>query len=254
MSLKQRLDEIGKVYLLRDDKGVSAQASLEPPLLSFSLADSLLPNGSATAPPLAIVVGSGITGPARRETPPSRFFGNTLSTGAGLVVLIAIFGPLSGAHLDPAVTLVFAVRRELAWPVALAYIAAQIVGAVLGAWLAMPCSLNRCFKYQPRIEAGGRRASQAVATFGLIGTILGFGSGSGRRPHRGWLAVHNRCRLVHRVHFFRQPGVTLREPFNTFAGIAPTSVPLFIAAQACWRGWRADPIRRLLKDRPANGR
>ena len=108
MSLKQRLDEIGKVYLLRDDKGVSAQASLKTPLLSFSLKDNLLPNGSATAPPLAIVVGSGITGPARRETPPSRFFGNTLSTGAGLVVLIAIFGPLSGAHLDPAVTLVFA--------------------------------------------------------------------------------------------------------------------------------------------------
>src|ERR1700722_9978222 len=84
-----------------------------------------------------IVIGSGIMGQRLSGGNDAvALLGNTLATGAGLVVLIAIFGPLSGAHFNPAVTLAFALRREIAWPTALAYGAVQMLGAVVGVWIA----------------------------------------------------------------------------------------------------------------------
>src|SRR3954466_8065622 len=100
----------------------------------FSLARRLAAEGLGTALLLAIVIGSGIMGERLAGGNAAiALLGNTLATGAGLVVLIQVFGPISGAHFNPAVTLVFAIRRELSLRLALAYVAAQVAGAVLGA-------------------------------------------------------------------------------------------------------------------------
>src|SRR5580698_9120468 len=117
------------------DPAPAGDASLEPPLETFGLAHRLTAEALGTALLLAIVVGSGIMGERLSAGNDAiALLGNTLATGAGLVVLIAIFGPISGAHFNPAVTLVFALQREMTWRAALAYLAAQIVGAVLGVY------------------------------------------------------------------------------------------------------------------------
>jgi glycerol uptake facilitator-like aquaporin len=124
--------------LSRTRSGASmADSSLEPPLQPFTLAHRLVAEGLGTALLLAIVIGSGIMGERLAGGNVAiALLGNTVATGAGLVVLITIFGPLSGAHFNPVVSLMFAARRELSWPNAAAYIVVQIVGAVLGVWLA----------------------------------------------------------------------------------------------------------------------
>src|SRR5438094_6131207 len=106
-------------------------ASLEPPLAPTSTSRRLAAELLGTALLLAIVVGSGIMGERLAGGNAAiALLGNTLATGAGLVVLIGIFGPISGAHFNPAVSLVFALQRELPIPRALAYAAAQCAGAV----------------------------------------------------------------------------------------------------------------------------
>ena len=97
----------------------------------------LLAEGLGTAFLLATVVGSGIMGAKLASGNVAlALLGNTLPTGAILVVLILIFGPVSGAHMNPAVSLAFALRRGLDWPDLAAYVAAQLIGAVLGVWAA----------------------------------------------------------------------------------------------------------------------
>jgi len=122
---------------MRDVGGVAGDASLEPPLLAYDLARKLAAEALGTALLLAIVIGSGIMGERLSGGNVAiALLGNTVATGAGLVVLITIFGPLSGAHFNPAVTLVFALRREIAWGAAIAYVAVQIAAAIPGVWLA----------------------------------------------------------------------------------------------------------------------
>lgn len=100
--------------------------------------------------------------------------GNTMATGAGLVVLITVFGPLSGAHFNPVVTLVFAGRREIGLGVALGYVAVQMVGAVTGVWLAHAMFGESVLQVSHKLrDAPGQALSEAVATFGLIAAILG---------------------------------------------------------------------------------
>ena len=112
-------------------------ASLEPPLESFGLAHRLASEALGTALLLAIVVGSGIMGERLAGGNNAiALLGNTLATGAGLVVLITVFGPISGAHFNPAVTLVFAIRREIGWRLTLAYVAVQAPAVIAGVWLA----------------------------------------------------------------------------------------------------------------------
>jgi glycerol uptake facilitator-like aquaporin len=128
-----------------------------------------------TALLLAIVIGSGIMGERLADGNTAiALLGNTLATGAGLVVLITIFGPLSGAHFNPAVTLVFAARRELPWAVAAAYIAVQVLGAILGVWAAHVMFDEPILQISTKLRAGSAQGfSEGVATFGLIATILG---------------------------------------------------------------------------------
>ena len=100
--------------------------------------------------------------------------GNTLATGAGLVVLISVFGPLSGAHFNPAVTVVFAIRREMGWSLAGAYILAQLVGGVFGAWIAHAMFSEPILQVSTKLREGPAQAfAEFVATFGLIAAILG---------------------------------------------------------------------------------
>ena len=99
---------------------------------------------------------------------------NSLATGAILVVLIAVFGPVSGAHLNPAVTVAFLSRREVSAGSAIAYVGAQILGAVLGTWLAHAMFNETLFQVSLHDRQGaGLWLAEAVATFGLVLTIFG---------------------------------------------------------------------------------
>lgn len=211
-----------------------ADASLEPPLRSFDLPRRLVAEALGTTLLLAIVIGSGIMGDRLAGGNVAvALLGNSLATGAGLVVLITIFGPLSGAHFNPAVTLVFAARRELSAGTAAAYVAAQVAGAILGVWAAHLMFAEDVLQVSLELRDGPAQAfSEAVATFGLIAAILG----SLRfRPEATPFVVG--LYIISAYWFtastsFANPAVTLARSFSdTFAGIAPSSVPAFIIAQ-----------------------
>jgi glycerol uptake facilitator-like aquaporin len=158
---------------------------------------------------------------------------NTLPTGAILTVLILTFGPISGAHFNPAVSIALALRRELPTRIAVIYIGAQVIGAILGVWAA-----HLMFELPPWQVSGTARTgpgqwfAEAVATFGLLLTILGC---SARTPSAVPYAVG--LYITSAYWFtastsFANPAVTIaRSLSNTFAGIAPAGVAAFIAAQ-----------------------
>ena len=159
--------------------------------------------------------------------------GNTLSTGAALVVLITIFGPISGAHFNPAVTLAFLLRREIAWRDAAAYVAVQTAGAVAGVLAAHLMFAEPLFQVSLKLRDGPHKAfSEFVATFGLLATIFGTVR---FRPDFTPVAVGLYITAAYwftASTSFANPAVTLaRSLSNTFAGIAPSSAPAFIAAQ-----------------------
>lgn len=209
-------------------------ASLEPPLHPFSLSRRLTAEALGSALLLAVVIGSGIMGDRLASGNVAiALLGNTLSTGAALVVLISIFGPISGAHFNPAVTLAFTIRREIPWPVALAYFAAQAAGAVLGVWAAHAMFAEPILQVSAKLRDGPAQGfSEFIATFGLLATILGT---LRFRPDFTPAAVG--LYITSAYWFtastsFANPAVTLaRMLSNTFAGIAPASAPLFIVAQ-----------------------
>jgi glycerol uptake facilitator-like aquaporin len=211
-----------------------AQASLEPPLQVFSTSRRLAGEALGTALLLAIVIGSGIMGERLSGGNVAiALLGNTLATGAGLVVLITIFGPLSGAHFNPAVTLVFALRREIGWGMVLAYVLAQVSGAVLGAWGAHAMFAEPILQVSTKLRDGPAQVfSEFIATFGLIAAILG----SLRfRPDATPVIVGLYITAAYwftASTSFANPAVTIaRSLSDTFAGIAPSSAPAFIAAQ-----------------------
>lgn len=210
------------------------QASLEPPLHAFSTPRRLVGEALGTALLLAIVIGSGIMGERLSGGNVAiALLGNTLSTGAGLVVLITIFGPLSGAHFNPAVTLVFALRREIGWGLAAAYIAVQVVGGILGVWTAHAMFAEPVLQLSTKLRDGPAQVfAEFVATFGLIAAILG----SIRfRPEATPMIVGLYITAAYwftASTSFANPAVTIaRSLSNTFAGIGPSSAPTFILAQ-----------------------
>jgi glycerol uptake facilitator-like aquaporin len=194
----------------------------------------LLSEGLGTAILVATVVGSGIM--AERLAGGNQaiaLLGNTIPTGAMLVVLIAILGPVSGAHFNPAVTLVFAARRETAWRDVLPYVAVQCAGGVAGTAIA-----HLMFDLAPlTIGTMGRGGvgqwfAEAVATFTLVLAILG---GVRHVPHAvPWLVglTITAAYWFTSSTSFANPAVTLARGFTTtFAGIALDHVPAFAAAQ-----------------------
>ena len=234
---------------------VAAGASLEPPLHPFSMSRRLAAETLGTALLLAVVIGSGIMGDRLAGGNIAiALMGNTIATGAALVVLITVFGPLSGAHFNPAVTLVFAARREIGWGLALAYVVAQVAGGVLGVWAAHAMFAEPILQVSTKLRDGPAQAfSEGVATFGLIAAILG----SIRfRPEATPMIVG--LYITSAYWFtastsFANPAVTLARCLsNTFAGIAPTSAPGFIAAQLVGAATASLAFGWLLRERQSD--
>lgn len=205
-----------------------------------------------TALLVATVIGSGIM--AERLSGGNTglaLLANTIATGAILVVLITLLGPLSGAHFNPVVSLVMALRRALPWPRLAPYIAAQIAGGAVGAILANLMFDLPAVTLSDTFRGGtGQLLSETVATIALIGAILG---GLAFAPQAiPWLVglTITAAYWFTASTSFANPAATLaRTLSDSFAGIAPASAPGFLAAQlagalvgaALW-GWLfADP-------------
>jgi glycerol uptake facilitator-like aquaporin len=183
---------------------------------------------------LAAVVGSGIM--AERLAGGNialALLCNTIPTGAILVVLILVFGPLSGAHFNPAVSIAFAVRRELPWSMAAVYVVAQIIGAVVGVWAAHLMFALPVWQFSITSRAGtGQWLAEAVATFGLLLTIFGCAARSPAAiPYAVGLYIVSAYWFTASTSF-ANPAVTIaRSLSDTFSGISPSDVFAFIAAQ-----------------------
>jgi glycerol uptake facilitator-like aquaporin len=199
-----------------------------------SLTRRLFAEWLGTAFLLAAVVGSGIM--AERLAGGNAALAllcNTLPTGAILVVLILIFGPISGAHFNPAVSAAFALRRELPWSIAAAYVAAQIAGAVAGVWAAhLMFELPMLQLSITSRTGGGQWFAEAIATFGLLLTIFGCAARTpAALPYAVGLYITSAYWFTASTSF-ANPAVTIaRSLSDTFAGIAPSGVIAFIAAQ-----------------------
>jgi glycerol uptake facilitator-like aquaporin len=199
-----------------------------------SLARRLFAEWLGTAFLLAAVVGSGIMAEKLAGGNVAlALLCNTLPTGAILVVLILIFGPISGAHFNPAVSAAFALRRELPWSTAAAYVAAQITGAVAGVWAAHLMFELPIWQFSITSRAGGGQwFAEAVATFGLLLTIFGCVARTpAALPYAVGLYITSAYWFTASTSF-ANPAVTIaRSLSDTFAGIAPSGVMAFIAAQ-----------------------
>jgi glycerol uptake facilitator-like aquaporin len=202
--------------------------------MMYTLSRRLAAEGLGTAFLLATVVGSGIM--ASRLAGGNQalaLLGNTLPTGSVLVVLILIFGPISGAHFNPAVSLVFALRGELKWKHALMYLPAQIAGAIAGVYAAHYMFAEPLLQVSAKLRDGSAQAfSEFIATFGLIATILGT-----QRFRADMIPAAVGLYITAAYWFtastsFANPAVTIaRSLSNSFSGIAPSSAPAFIVAQ-----------------------
>jgi glycerol uptake facilitator-like aquaporin len=182
---------------------------------------------------VATVVGSGIMAQSLTTNVALALLANTLATGAALVVLISVFGPLSGAHFNPAVTLVFALRGELPGRQALLYAAAQIAGGIAGTWLAHLMFALPLFELSTKVRTGGPQwLSEAVATFGLIAVIL-----AGLRFQRHAVPWLVGLYITAAYWFtastsFANPAVAIaRALTDTFSGIRPLDLPGFVVAE-----------------------
>ena len=141
--------------------------------MSYSLSQKLTAEALGTAMLVATVVGSGIMGDALSADDAVALLGNTIPTGAILVVLITTLGPISGAHFNPAVTFAFLLRRQIAIPVALAFIAAQVVGGIGGTMIAHWMFELPVLQTSENVRTGIHQwSSEVVATFGLVFIIF----------------------------------------------------------------------------------
>jgi glycerol uptake facilitator-like aquaporin len=190
--------------------------------------------GLGTAFLLAAVVGSGTM--AQRLSGGNdalALLGNTLPTGAILVVLILVFRPLSGAHFNPAVSIAAALRRELPRRDAATYILVQVIGGVIGVWTAHLMFELPLWQVSQHARMGpGQWLAEFVATFGLLLTILGCAARvPAAIPYAVGLYITSAYWFTASTSF-ANPAVTIaRSVSDTFAGIAPAAVPGFILAQ-----------------------
>lgn len=199
-------------------------------------ASKLFAEALGTALLLAAVIGSGIM--AERLAGGNvaiALLANTLATVGGLYVLIEVFGPLSGAHFNPAVSLVMAARGALPRGLLLPYIAAQLIGAMLGAWLAHAMFDMSLLQFSSKVRSGtGQWIAEAVATFGLLLVIL--------RAPASRVAAMVAAYIGAAYWFtastsFANPAAAFGRMFSdSFAGIAPASVPGFVIAQLLGAG------------------
>ena len=197
----------------------------------MSLFRKLLAEGLGTALLLAVVIGSGVM--AERLSGGNvavALLANTLATVGGLYVLIEVFGPVSGAHFNPAVSAVMAWRGELPVVALLPYVAVQLLGALLGAWLAHAMFDLSMLQFSTKVRSGtGQWIAEAVATFGLLLVIL--------RAPPARVAAKVAAYIGAAYWFtastsFANPAAVFGRRFSdSFAGIAPTSAPGFVLAE-----------------------
>ena len=186
-----------------------------------------------TAILVATVIGSGIMATRLTRDVGLALLGNTIPTGAILVVLILMLGPVSGAHFNPAVSLMMAWRRQLRWGDVAPYVAAQIAGGIAGTIVAHLMFDQSALQVAQTVRSGGGQwLAEAVATFGLVLTIFGIVR---FRPDSVAMAVGLYITAAYwftASTSFANPAVTIARAFSdSFAGIAPSSVPAFIMAQ-----------------------
>lgn len=212
---------------------------------------ALLAEGIGSFFLFACVVGSGIMATNLAQgNDAMALLGNTLATGAILFVLITMLGPVSGAHFNPAVTLVATWRRELGWQLAAAYIATQLAFGVIGVWAAHAMFELPILQTSVKTRTGlGQWLSEGIATFGLILTILGTVR---HRPHR---VPANVALYISAAYWFTSstsfanPAITVaRSLSNSFAGIAPHDVMPFLLAQLAGAAVAAGIARVLFQD------
>ena len=202
-------------------------------MLNYDLPRCLVAEALGTALLVATVVGSGIMAEKLTEDTALALLGNTLPTGAILVVLITILGPISGAHFNPAVSLVFAIKREIGWGATALYVAAQIAGGLAGTVIAHLMFGLPLLEASLTARTGGAQLfAEAVAAFGLIATIL-----AGLRFANSTLAWLVGLYITAAYWFtastsFANPAVAIaRSLTNTFSGIRPIDLPGFIVAE-----------------------
>lgn len=200
----------------------------------LSLARAYAAEALGTAILLATVVGSGIMAEnLAGGNVAIALLGNTIPTGAILVVLITILGPISGAHFNPAVSLAMGLTGRMPWARLVPFAACQIIGAIIGVWIAHAMFDLSVFQFSTKMRWGtGQWIAEAVATFGLIVTIFG-----GLRYNPLAIPVSVGLYITAAYWFtastsFANPAVTIaRSLTNTFSGIVPGAVLPFIAAQ-----------------------
>jgi glycerol uptake facilitator-like aquaporin len=200
----------------------------------YSLSQKAAAELLGTAILLATVIGSGIMGDRLSGGNVAlALLGNTIPTGAILFVLITMLGSISGAHFNPAVTLVALLRQDLNRPTAVAFVAAQVVGAIVGVLIAHAMFDLPLLQASTKVRAGlAQGISEWVATFGLVTTIL-----LTLRAKPDAIATSVGLYITAAYWFtastsFANPAVTLARAFsNTFAGIRLDDVPMFVAAQ-----------------------
>lgn len=183
---------------------------------------------------LATVVGSGIMAEALAGGNVAiALLGNTIPTGAMLVVLITMLGPISGAHFNPAVTMVFAIRREISSSHAVGYVLVQIAGGLIGVWAAHLMFDLEVMQFSQKVRTGSAQwFAESVATFGLVFTIL-----ATLRSNEKAVAMSVGLYITAAYWFtastsFANPAVTIARGFSdSFAGIRPQDVVPFVMAQ-----------------------
>ncbi|MEO1026158.1 MAG: MIP/aquaporin family protein [Pseudomonadota bacterium] len=201
--------------------------------MEFDQQRKLVAEALGTAFLVATVVGSGIMAQRLTDDVALQLLCNTLPTGAVLVVLITVLGPVSGAHFNPAVTLAFLLRREIVWKFALAFVAVQIIGAVLGTLVAHGMFSEPLWQVSQTVRSGGSQwFAEVIATFGLVFLIL---AGLRTRPEAiPWLVglYITAAYWFTASTSFANPAVAIGRSFtDTFSGIRPVDLPGFIGAE-----------------------
>jgi glycerol uptake facilitator-like aquaporin len=202
-------------------------------MAAFDLPRRVAAEALGTALLVTTVVGSGIMAESLTRDVALALLGNTIATGAILVVLITMLGPISGAHFNPAVTLVFALQRELPVREALFYVAAQVIGGIAGTMIAHGMFDLPLLQASLKLRSGSAQwFSEAVAAFGLIATILaGLRFANASVPALVGLYITAAYWFTASTSFANPAVAIARSLSNTFSGIRPQDLPGFVVAE-----------------------
>jgi glycerol uptake facilitator-like aquaporin len=202
-------------------------------MAGFDLSRRIAAEALGTALLVATVVGSGIMAETLTKDVALALLGNTIATGAMLVVLITVLGPISGAHFNPAVSLVFAIKGDLERRDLIVYVVAQIVGGIAGTVAAHLMFARPLVEASQHVRTGGAQwFAEWVATFGLVITILaGIRFAHAAVPRLVGLYITAAYWFTASTSFANPAVAIARSLTNTFSGIRPIDLPGFIAAQ-----------------------